>query len=142
MNIKRLASLAALTLATSLGITTAVMPVTAQASTRCSVSYGNSVLTGDFTFSNRNVSVNWVVSAASGSGSKRVRVEAWNNAEWVKAYGTWVAAGTRGTGTVSPTASQVAGGYGFAVLWLTRSEEIGGSLVGLRASREGECRAV
>jgi hypothetical protein len=142
MNIKRAASVAALMLATSLGVTTAttaLMPVAAHASSQCSLTYGNTLLTGDFTFSNRNVSVEWRLSAASGSGRKRVMLHAFNNVEDSGlAYGSWVAAGTRGTGALSgPTASRLPGGYGTAQLVLLNDG--GGFLTSLVMTRAGTC---
>jgi hypothetical protein len=140
MNIKKIASVTALTLATSLGVTTAttaVMPVAAHASTRCSVRYGSTLLTGDFTFSNRNVSVDWGLTAASGSGRKRVSLEAWNDVEYTgPVYGAWVGQGTSGTGTLSgPEPSQRAGGYGWAQLTLTN--DAGAYLAFLLVDRAG-----
>jgi hypothetical protein len=142
MKIKKIATVSALTLATSLGVTaatTAAMPTAAQASTRCSVCYGNTLLTGTFTFSARNVSVDWGLTAASGSGRKRASFYASNTQEASDdVYGAWVGAGTSGTGTLSTTpASQLPGGYGYGVLWLRN--DAGDLLASIVVNRAGEC---
>lgn len=140
MNLRKIATASALTLATTMGLTTAtaVLPTAAHASS-CSVQYGNTVLSGNFHFSARNVSVDWGITAASGSGNKRARLWVWNDVENPPAsYGAWVAQGTSGTGTLTGSkASELAGGYGAAQLVLLDSA--GNYLDSLFANRSGTC---
>jgi hypothetical protein len=138
MKIRKIATAAALTLAATTGFSTATLAAatTAQASSTCTARYGNSVLTGTFTWSNRNVSVAWVISAASGSGNKRARLHAWNRVESIDpVLGALVPEGTRRSGTLAGEASQLAGGYGQAQLFLL--DNWGDPVANIRADRQG-----
>lgn len=148
MSVKKRAITAVLAVSASLGLTgatLAVTPLAAQASDSvtvgCSTTYGNSILSGEFTIYARSVSVDWYVHAAGGSGAKRASMKAWNNVETsTTVYGNWVSEGQGGNGTLStPESSQLRGGYGSAALFLVNDRGL--IVQGLRVDRSGSCGA-